>query len=349
MALVFVDSFDHYDTAHLAQKWIPILGTGGSYSIAAGAGRRGTAAARWTSVNATGGNESRLTQVLPPQSTWICGMAIRVSELPDTAKDIWQWRDGVVSQCEVWLNATGTLSVTRNGTHLGTTIAAVFPGTYYYLEWKLVIDNAAGATELRVDGVPWLTLSGVDTQGAAVATATVFRMGSPDAWFVTKTMDVDDLYICDGTGSAPHNTFLGDCRVDALMPSGEGANSAWTPSTGTVHWSLVEEIPPNEDTDYLSAVTPGVRDTHAMGNLPTMPTPTIWGAQHCLHARKEDAGLCQIKSVVKSAATTQAGAEMHALALTYTYYRTVWPVDPATGLAWTTAAIDAVETGAEKV
>jgi hypothetical protein len=111
----------------------------------------------------------------------------------------------------------------------------------------------------------------------------------------------------------------------------------------------VDEALPTDDTDYLSTLTSGARETHQMGNLPALPTPTIWGVQHCLNARKEDAGTCQVKSLLKSGATTQAGPTTQTLAATYAYYREIWVTDPATGLAWTPAALDAVEAGVELV
>ena len=65
----------------------------------------------------------------------------------------------------------------------------------------------------------------------AVSANTV-RVGMLETTLI-GTLDIDDLYICDGTGSAPHNTFLGDCRVDTLLPTADGTAQQWTPSTGT--------------------------------------------------------------------------------------------------------------------
>ncbi len=46
-------------------------------------------------------------------------------------------------------------------------------------------------------------------------------------------MQIDDLTFCDSTGSAPYDGFLGNVRVQALLPAGAGASTQFTPSTGS--------------------------------------------------------------------------------------------------------------------
>lgn len=55
-----------------------------------------------------------------------------------------------------------------------------------------------------------------------------------------------------------------------LLPTGEGTNLAWTPSTGTTHYTLVDESSCNGTTDYVSETTVGDRDSYVI-SLATIP------------------------------------------------------------------------------
>lgn len=335
-ALRYIDSWDHYRTVDLAEKWTTVTF---SPTIVPGAGRRGTQSMQMSS-------QAHVTQLFDAQGTWIVGLSVRITTRPAANMAIVQLLDGVTPQLDLCLGPVGPIVVTRNGPVLGTS-TYVFPmNTYVYLEFLGTIDATNGIARVRADGVEILTLTGVNTQAAATPTANQVRIGliRDPVGFV----DFDDLYICDGTGAAPHNAFLGDCRVDVLHPNGEGSPIAWTPSTGTAHYALVDEALPNDDTDYLSTLTAGAREMHQMEDLPAMPTPIVWGAQHLSSARKEDAGLATLTNVITSGAVTQLSATSHPLTTDYFYYREMYAVDPNTGALWATAGINAVVLGVEK-
>ncbi len=62
-----------------------------------------------------------------------------------------------------------------------------------------------------------------------------------------------------------------------LLPSGVGAYSAWTPSTGTTHYTLVDESSCNGVTDYVYTSTVGNRDSYSV-SLSSVPNgATITG------------------------------------------------------------------------
>jgi hypothetical protein len=338
MSLRFMDGFDHYLTADIAKKWTAAIG---GAAIQAGTGRRGTASGRLA------GSSRYFRKDLDAQSTWIVGFANIFQTLPAAPSSILAFHDAALAlQCDLRITPTGELQVTRDGTVLGTSTSRLTATAFQYIEMRLVIHTTAGAAVVRVNEVPWLTLSNVNTQATANASALSIWAGQPGGG-TALIQNIDDLYICDGTGSAPHNTFLGDCRVDCLYPNADGSHSAWTPSAGTTHFTLVDDPTPTEDTDYLVTTTVGARDTHMLTNLPTLPGSVVYGVQHSLYARKDDAGLRQVKNVLKSGATTQVGTALHTLATSYIYYTEVFTADPNTGAAWTIAAVDALEAGIE--
>lgn len=337
MALRFMDGFDSYATADIAKKWTSV---GNVPAIIAGTGRRGTAALRFQSSDYVG-------KTLDAQATWILGAAVWFSAFPGTNRNVFYLFDASSLQAEIRLNADGTLSMTSNGTTItgGTSSFALSLSTYYYLEWMVTIANsvAANTCTLRVNGVDRITLpAGSDLQQTANASANNFRMGPGAA--ITGLWYMDDVYCCDGTGSAPHNTFLGDCRVDTLFPNAEGSPQQWTPSAAAAHSTLVDEAAPNT-TDYVSSSTPTQRELFGLQDL-SVVTGTIYGVQLALAALKSDAGARSITGVVRSGASEAVGASV-ALSTSQLYTLQVQTTDPATSAAWTEAGVNSVQVGAE--
>ena len=339
MSLRFMESCDHYVTADLAKKWTSSVGM----SIISSQGRRSTAALTQTNW----GNFVSLT--LDNQGTWILGFAFRYTALPASARSIIaRWMDGATNQVELGLTPSGTLTVYRGGTTLlGTSTAAIATATYAYLEWLVVFHASAGQVMLRVNGTEVLALTGIQTSASGNAWANAVRIGSMSD--STGNMGVtywDDLYLCDGAGSTPHNTFLGDCRVDTLLPNADGTSQQWAPSTPGTHYTLVDEAAPNT-TDYVSSATAGQRDTYGMQDLSAV-IGTIYGVQLNLAALKSDAGARSIKPLLLSGGSEALGAST-ALSTSQLYTRAVQVTDPATGAAWIEAGVNAVQAGAEVV
>jgi hypothetical protein len=343
VALLFMDGFDHYATSDLAEKWT----TNAFCALGSGNGRRGTNGMRQSSYN------SWLGLTLPSQPTWIVGCALRITAYPTTGPaGLLEWVEATAIQGRLHIETTGTVSYTRGLTPVGSpSTATIALNTYTYVECLLTVHNTAGVVIVRLNGVEVLTLTGIDTQATATALVDTIRLGNHGANpnFQFGTQDVDDVYVCDGTGAAPHHTFLGDCRIDTLYPSADGAYSAWTPSTGTAHFSLVDEAVPNDDTDFLYTTTASVREAQALGNLPPLTTPRVYGVQQALAARKNSASIGQLVGLLTSGGTTQGGATVHTLTTSYRYCRQVWTTDPATGAAWTVDAVNALEAGVESV
>lgn len=362
MALLFMDSFDHYATADLTEKWTSSLNAPGNLtiSIAAG-GRRGSSSFRLTTFSGMGSNTAAGVQkvLAPGDAGCVVGCAFACSSaavLGATGPALLAIRDGAAAQMTLRLNPNLTLSVVRGtagGTVLGTTAAALSAGVVAYLEWKVVIHPSAGTVDLRINGVSVLSLTAQNTRSTANTSWNGLALGPPDAvagmWNSGATggptLDFDDLYVLDTTGAAPLSGFLGDCRVDALYPTAAGANTGWTPSAGA-NWDCVNETAPNDDTDYTSAATVGVTDTFVIPDAP-VPGSTIYGVQHCLSAKKMDAGAAAIAPMIRASGTDYPGANLNP-GTAYAVLQQIAAVNPATGAQWTEAGFNAAEFGYRK-
>lgn len=186
----------------------------------------------------------------------------------------------------------------------------------------------------------------MDTQNSSNATVNVIGFGTG----VTGSNDchedfyIDDLYVCDGQGTA-NNGFLGDCRVDSYLPTADGANTGLTPSSGTTHFSLVDDATPNDDTDYNESATVAAKDTYGFADIVHNPA-SVFGVQVNLNVKKDDAGFRQVKEVVHSGGTDFPGTAQ-ALSTSYAYKSAIREVDPATGAPWTKAGVNSAEFGME--
>jgi hypothetical protein len=343
MALLFMDGFDHYASADLLLKWTAMSNA----SISAGSGRRSSSSLQFGGGGGTG------SKVVPASGTTaLGGVAFRINTLSSVV-NILGFHNTAANQdhLRVTLNTTGALSVCRvtgsglNGgsnTVLGTTAAGlIVGGAYNYIELKGVLHASAGTVQLRVNGATVLNLTGqVTTQGTLVWDRIwVSNSGAGSG------ADCDDLWVCDGTGAAPWNDLLGDCRVDARVPTAAGATTGWTPSTGA-NWAAVDDAAPNGDTDYVAATTVGLTDTYTIQDAPVVGA-TIYGVQHCVNLKKSDAGTCAVAPVIRHSGVDYPGADVSP-GTTYAYGLQIAAVNPGTGAAWTEAGFNAAEFGVKR-
>lgn len=334
MSLLFVESYDHIATADMIAKWEIAGGTIGAF------GRNGTQGLR---------DPNQSYKSLPNASgpTFVCGQAVKPrSAFPGSSLlfEVMGDNSSADSKRHCWLriNNDGTLSFV-GGTTVTTTWAASL-GVSYYIELKVLLSTTVGTVEVRVkDGsttTTVLALTGMGTQnGALTAVWTGFRQ-------TCSNVDVDDLYVCDGSGSF-NNDFLGDSVVDRLIlatdAASAGFNHGLTPSTGGDHGAMVDETTPNA-ADYNSGDTPGLKDTYAFSNL--FATGAVRGIQALAYGKKADQGARTLIPVVRHAGADYEGTA-EAVRAASAYTRQIFEVNPATGVAFTGGDINALELGFE--
>lgn len=344
MSVRYIDGFDDYATADaLLGNWNSSGGS--SHTISAGNGRSG-ASLRYTSFSSS----LYLLKTFNNQATWIIGLAYKTSGFPSAGAGIISLLDGSTIQCSLNISLTGLLGVYRNGTTLltdGQSVQALSTGVWYYIEFKITIANSisAGSCKVRVNGVDWITVAtGQDTQQSANAYASSIMLhgvGGSGGY----TIDFDDLYILDGVAGdvAGDNDFLGDIRVESLLPSGAGTTSNFTASAGS-NYQCVDEATPNNDTDYVSSSTVNHIDTYAMGNLSLSPTK-IWAVQVGIVAKKADAGSRSIAPVIRNADGDKVGTTV-SIYDTYYMHSQIYEQNPLnTPADWSESTVNGIEVG----
>ena len=336
MALLWLDSFDHYATADLVEKYAAAFGS--SLAILPTGGRRTSGALQLLSGTV-------VPTITPTGAVAIVGVAYNQAQ-GHFANGAWNgievW-SGATVQLRLTLNTSGRLEVYRGASValLGTASLALTASTFQFIELKATIDPSAGAVVVRVGEAEVLNLTGVNTAQTGVAGWSAVAINSLQPGLSNNLFD--DLYILDGSGPAPLNTLLGDCRVDARLPTAEGASSAWTPLSGTDNALMVDDPTPDDDTTYNSTATINATDTHVVQDAPVVGA-TLYGVQVSLSAKKTAAGTCSVAPVVRHSGTDYDGTPGNPTT-SYAYLVTPYGTNPGTGAAWTEAGFNAAEFG----
>ncbi len=250
-------------------------------------------------------------------------------------------------QLSVLLNTgNGTVQVYRgtsaSGTLLGTGPANSFPLTgWFYLEIGAVI-GASGSVAIRINGVGVLTLTSVNTQATGTAGVSRIGWGTVSQYNYTGNIAFTHYYLCDATGSAPQNTFLGDVRVQTLLPTSNDAVQ-FTPTGGASNWINAARMPPTSGTYYNADSVVGDQDTFNCAAM-SASLGQVYGVTTKTILLKSDSGARTMANVLKSGAAVAVGATV-APGTSGKQFSTVTQTDPNTGAQWTQAGVNAAKPG----
>ena len=352
MSVRYIDGFEDYATADIfAGNWNYRLGSAAAITIAASGRNAGSC----LSCDHVVGDPAALCKVLDDQATWVIGFALNFDAGTIIRGAIITLQDAGIHQVSLYHNTDNTLSVTRGGSAVtgGTSVSALSLNTWYYIEFKVTIADSigAGTCKVNVNGVTWITVAtGQDLKATANATANSVVFGTTvGSVFLSRTVLIDDIYILDGTAGvvAGDNDFLGDVRVDSLLPTADGTTNSWTPSAGD-NYAAVDEAAPDGDTTYVSSGTVNQIDTYAMGDLGTTPEK-IWAVQTGFVARKEDAGVRTVAPVLRGTDGDKFGTA-RGVGLDYAAYHEVHEQNPLdTPEDWTETTVNSIEIGVKLI
>ena len=352
MALLFTDSFDHY--TNLAEKYDSVLLTHGGavMSISESAARE--AGGGGLSVVNSGTNYCYCNKGIPTSSTVIVGFAFSSNSTGEmillALSDTTNCQVFFVIQTNGFIQAYTQPVVSFNdltgATLLGTSSVPVpLGGVWTYLEFETTFSTTAGSITVRMNGINVMSLTGVNTQVTANASVNNFTLGYQWAIPVSSvTFYIDDLYVLNNSGSF-NNAFLGDVHVVALLPTGAGESTEWTPNGAGADWECVDDNPPNEGTTYISSSTVGAKDMYTLSSLPN--AGTVHGVMVSSYSTKDQAGTRTLTHVVKD---TISGNEVQSTQVapgtSLHFLSTTFDTDPS-GNNWSYAEVNQMQVGVE--
>jgi len=149
------------------------------------------------------------------------------------------------------------------GSNQDTEAGAFTTGAFYHLAIDMKINSVAGWVKIYKDGVEILTFSG-NTGNADIVRVC---LGAITSRF-DATPHYDDIYIDDTTGEgAPAAPPI--LRFYYTTLNADGNYSQWDGSDGNQvnNYLLVDELPPNSDTDYVETNVVDEFDSYSMTTI----------------------------------------------------------------------------------
>lgn len=331
MALRFIDGMQHYSLpSQLGVKYASFTNS----NMATMSGRRSS-----TTALLMKSSGDSFTATIDNQQTWIVGFALNLIGGSESNPVLQILDSGGSNQLCVNITNGNTIQLLRGastGTVLAVSTNALPINSWNYIEVKFKVASTGGTFEVRVNETVWVTYSG-NTQNTGNANAASFQFKGRFAQNAFM-----DIYICDSNGSS-NNSYLGDCRVDTVRPTGAGTYAQLTPQGNANNYANVNETTPDNDTTYNVSGTAGAQDSFVFGAL-TSITGSIFGVQANIDADKDDAGARTVAATTRVGSTDYAGSTQ-SVSTTYHVYTQIWEQNPNTSAIWTASAINASEFG----
>lgn len=339
MSLLFCDSFESYDQSDknntLWRTWIP---GGGGANISSSEAKTGS-----QSLAVSYNNYASYVLPSPAQNARLyVGFAYKPTSLQNSA--IIQF-GSTTTEAHVSMHTSGLLGVYRHSsTLLGMGTHAIQPNVWNYIEVKMTITNSTsfGDVIVRINGITDIELgSGIDTCYQTAALQYIYLNA-----YINHTAYYDDLYICDDLGTV-NNTFLGECVVEYLRPSGNGATSDWDGSDGNqVDNYLLVDDQYVDDSDYVEGQNLNEIDLYEVQNL-SIGALTIRGIRVAGALGRSSIGQRYAKQICRSNGVNYEGAEQALPSGGFGIYSDIWETDPDTGVLWQEGAIGNLQVGAK--
>lgn len=287
-------------------------------------------------------SDGRIRKSIPQTNELSCGMAVKYGSTANTTSgnlivDFRSAAGAVVAY--VGITNDGAVVVGRGefitSNQLVVSDGGVFSfGQWNYLEVEFVRHASSGSANVYINGALVASVSGVNTGVAAIGIVAFRNISNTRG-------NLDDIYITDEA------TKLGECRVDTLVPSADTAQKDFAASSGSDNYAMVDELPVDGDTTYVSADAQTDADLYEIDGLSDSPA-TIYAVQVRAFARKTDTGLRTLRTKLVSDSTTANGVA-NALSESYQPVISTYELDPDTEAPWTPEGVNASLIGMEIV
>jgi hypothetical protein len=335
MAFQFCDSFDAYDlSASMAKKWTAVsqfnwsstvgrFGGGGAYISSSGYG-----AALARNINVISGATFRAAWYHQLPSTPYTAISQGYSLLQLNGNAV------------LTVNTSNQLVLTAYGTStvLATSTALIADGNFHWIEASIKLNGANSVVTVYIDNI--LQFSGTYNMVQAATAISSFQIGNGYS-FATATCIIDDVIVWDDQGTTFNSFPLGPRRIASLVPNGAGANTGFTPSSGT-NWSCAAQA--YAGTATLTATSTGITDTYTVTGMAYTPNAVVNAVVVNAYAGNPAGDSTKtITGKALSSGTLNSGAA-HTLPLTAVTFQDCFATD-STGAAWTKSSVAAAQFG----
>lgn len=332
MAILLIDSFDHYDDSTEMQRkgW-----TISSWSFTFAQGGRFSGYSIAPSANdLTPGRETVAIHPLPNTSDFLYfGVAVYLDST--IYPKFVGFMDSGSYQCGIKINTDRTLSIMRGsygGTVLYTTTTFISLTTWTHISFEVLIHNSVGTAKLWINGELICDLSGLDTQATSNAYANQVVLYGQNRAQSIKEIYFDDLYVGDDSGSV-NTSCPTEARIVSLYPTSSGTYAEWSHTGTTYAWQAVDDSFPDDNTSYIYSNVSGTRATFTFGDL-DVDVDNVYAIQLVDYGRKDDADVRATKFMMGLPSGTfyNLGTGSY-MGSDYQYFTYIQEVDPSTDSA----------------
>lgn len=235
--------------------------------------------------------------------------------------------NGFNQQCRFGYTDAGAITVTGDSGLLGTSSNGVLVAdTWHRVKARITVaPGTEGSYQIWVDGTSVLNESSKATGNTHFdQTAYIIAGISVNP----KDSFIDSVLVF---GALPDD-FSVEHHVFSFVPTSNGANSEFALSTGSDSYALIDETPPNGDTDYLDG--DGTDKTTVVFNT---SADLASRAIHCVQVtgwiKATSAGTNQFRFVTRAGGVDHDGL-IQSITTSYAYYQQRWYLNPATQAPW---------------
>jgi hypothetical protein len=306
----------------------------------------------YMSAGLTGTDSTGLVRILPgTYSTFFWGarVAIPAANSSFAPNLVFYDASGSAEQFHLHFDGvSGQITALRGNTSLGASAAgaiSVAGGSlsWAYLEVGAVLSATVGTITVKVNGTTVLALTGLNNCGGTGTVCGAWGNGHQAGQGGNAgSFSMMHHYFADNSGGSPWNTYLGDVRVQTLLPTSNDTVQ-FTPNGLGANWQNAAAVPPVPGSDFNSDATTTAQDTFNTASLAASIT-TILGVNVKVLEEKSDAGARSLQTVLKSGATTVTGTST-AMQQTPQQLRTMYQTDPNTSAQWTASNVNAAKPG----
>lgn len=262
------------------------------------------------------------------------GFLFRCDTAPGSGSEIvYQMRDGSNNiKLTVRMNSARQLAVYDSAASLIATGSTVLSLSTVYHLGILTSAGTTGAYEVQINGAS--ELSGTCDQLAANNASAFFGKA-----LNVSSQSVD--FYCGHVAFSDSGFPPTSLRVRSMHITGNGAATDWTGD-----YQDVDETPPHDgDTSYVTSSTSGHAETWTLESAASAGiTGTVLAVSAVLIVRDEG-GSSALRYRLRSGSTNSDSSSNNDPGATYAGRGRWLDVDPATGVAWTLAALDSIEIG----
>lgn len=264
-----------------------------------------------------------------------CLVTGTLNQLAGTSGSVIYFRRLNATHMSLTIDPDGRLVALAGGTPVAASAAPVPIGTWFDLECKIIVHDTTGYFGVRLDGQLVIQYNG-NTLRASDGWVGTIRFSNPGVVFSTCRVGYDNIVFWDNT-TTHHVDWLGRVGIVYLPVNGDGSQLDWTPSVGTSHYTLIDEVGTPITGDYISAGDVDLKDildlTNPPGNVSKIEAviPVVFG-------NKLGSGPSDLELGLELSGVEHYGS-LVSVPGTNGFISSIFDVNPQTGAAWTAAEV----------